>query len=102
MFHAAGEQNQGFVGSISGIPVLIDPNVTTVQGATTNADEIYVVYTPDFYFLEGDVQQVAYEEVLSANLEIRLQVWAYSFLVLSREPTAICKIGGTGLVAPSF
>lgn len=102
MFHAVGEMDKGFVGSISGIPVLIDPNVTTTQGASTNQDEIYVVYSPDFVLFEGDVNQVAYEEVLSANLEIRLMVWAYSFLVLGREPTAICKIGGTGLVAPTF
>jgi len=102
MFHASGSQDNGFVGTLSGIPVVVDPNVTAVYGATTNADQIYVVYNPDFVLMEGETHQVAFEEVLSGNLEIRLQVYGYVFGILNRQPTSICVLSGTGLVSPAW
>jgi HK97 family phage major capsid protein len=101
LFHASGDQDDGFVGSIAGIPVLTDPNVTTTQGASTNQDEIYVVYSPDFRLAEDALRQATFEEVLSGTLTVRLQLYAFSFAALHRYPKSIAIISGTGLVAPS-
>jgi HK97 family phage major capsid protein len=99
---AVGTQNDGFVGTIAGLPVVLDPNVPTNLGAGTNQDEIYVVASQDFRLAEDDIRQATYEEVLSGTLTIRLQLFSYSFFVAGRYPNSIAVIEGTGLVAPTF
>ena len=102
LFQASGLQDQGFAGSIAGMPVLLDANVHTNLGATTNADEIYVLYSQDIRFAEDNLRQATFEEVLSGNLTVRLQLYAYSFFVPHRQVKSISIISGTGLVAPTF
>jgi HK97 family phage major capsid protein len=99
---AAGEQNGGVVGTIAGLPVVIDANIPTTDGAGTNQDAIYVVYMPDLVLMEGEVRTRVMEQPLSDTLEIRLQVFGYSAFLDERWPKGICKISGTGLVTPSF
>lgn len=101
LFHADGTQDEGFVGTIAGLPVMTDPNVPTNLGAGTNQDQIYVLYTPDFRLAEDELRQATFEEVLSGNLTVRLQLFAYSFWVPNRYPASIAVIDGTGLVAPA-
>nr|MBA2599941.1 hypothetical protein [Actinomycetota bacterium] len=39
---------------------------------------------------------------LSANFEVRFQIYGYSALLANRQPASIGKLSGTGLVAPTF
>lgn len=101
LMQAAGQQDEGFVGSIAGIPVLTDPNVVTNLGAGTNQDQIYVLYSQDFRLAEDALRQATFEEVLSGNLTVRLQIYAFSFWVPNRYPLSIAVVDGTGLAAPA-
>jgi len=99
---AAGEQNGGVVGTIAGLPVVIDANIPVTDGAGTNQDAMYVVHMPDLVLMEGEIRTRVMEQPLSDTLEVRLQVFGYSAFASERYAKGICKISGTGLVTPSF
>lgn len=99
---ASGAQNNGFALSVAGLGVIIDPNITTVQGAGTNEDEIYVVVTDELILAEGQLRARVLTEVLSGTLQVRLQLYAFSAFVSNRRPKTICRISGVGLAAPAF
>lgn len=101
LFQAAGTQDDGKVGTFAGLPVIIDANIGTTYGASTNQDEVYVVYEPDFRLAEGPLRQATYEDVLSGQLAVRLQLFAFSFFWANRYAKSIAIVSGTGLVAPS-
>jgi len=62
-----------------------------------------VVYAADtMRFMEGPLRTRVLSEVLSGNLTVRLQAYAYSALASERLPASLSEIGGTGLVTPSF
>jgi len=102
LMQAAGEQAGGFTVTLGGLNVVLDPNLPTNGGAGTNEDAIAVVRASDIYFWEGPLQPRVYPDVLSATLQCRLQVYAYSALGSERFPKAISKISGTGCSAPVF
>jgi HK97 family phage major capsid protein len=96
---------QGRVGQVLGVPVLIDPSLPTNEGAGTNQDSILVTRVEDLQLFEDYTNPVhvrAFEEVLSAELAIRLQVFGYSAFTAERYPKATALIQGTGLVTPTF
>ena len=99
---ASGAQNNGFALSVAGLGVILDPNITTVQGAGTNEDELYVVVTEELILAEGDLRARVLTEVLSGTLQVRLQLYALSAFVSNRRPKTICRISGAGLAAPAF
>lgn len=99
---ASGAQNQGFALSVAGLGVILDPNITTVQGAGTNEDEIYVVVTDELILAEGPLRARVLSEVLSGTLQVRLQLFAFSAFVSNRRPKTIVRISGAGLAAPVF
>jgi HK97 family phage major capsid protein len=99
---AVGEQNGGVVGTLAGLPVIVDANIETTQGTGTNQDEIFVVYMPDMVLMEGEVRTRVLDAPLSDTLEVRLQVFGYSALASERHPKSIAAITGTGLATPSF
>lgn len=102
LMQAAGEQNGGVVGTIAGLPVIIDANLPTTGGAGTNQDDVYVVHMPDLVLMEGALQTRVLEQPLSDTLEVRVQLFGYSAFASGRYEKGICKISGTGLVTPSF
>jgi hypothetical protein len=102
LMQAVGEQNGGVVGTIAGLPVIIDPNIPTTDGASTNQDAVYVVHMPDLVLMEGEIRTRVMEQPLSDTLEIRLQVFGYSAFLDERYAKGIAKISGTGLVTPAF
>lgn len=99
---ASGAQNNGFALSVAGLGVILDPNITTVQGAGTNEDELYVVATEELILAEGDLRARVLSEVLSGTLQIRLQLYAFSAFAGGRRPKVITRISGAGLAAPAF
>src|SRR3990167_684840 len=102
LMQAAGAQDGGFLQSFAGLRVVIDGNIATNYGVATNEDEIYVVRSADLIMAEDPLRVRVLEQVLSGTLQVRLQVFAYSGFMSGRQPEAIAKISGTGLVAPSF
>jgi HK97 family phage major capsid protein len=102
LLQAAGTQDQGFVKSFGGLNVILDANVRTLDGGSTNQDEVYVLHLQDLYLMEGEVLAVTFEDVLSANMNVRLRLHGFSFAITGREPTSILTIAGSGLAAPAF
>lgn len=97
-----GTQNGGVVGTIAGLPVIIDSNLPVTGGSSTNQDDIYVVHMPDLVLMEGALQTRVMEQPLSDTLEVRVQLFGYSAFAGARFEKGICKISGTGLVTPAF
>jgi HK97 family phage major capsid protein len=92
----------GVVGSIAGVPVIVDPNIPTNLGTGTNQDVVAVVRTDDHLLLEGALRTRVLEEVGSASLTVRLQLFAYANYFAGRYPSGISAINGTGLITPTF
>lgn len=96
-----GVPAEGPAGTILGIDVYLDANVTTVDGVGTNQDRVYALYTPDFLLWEGEMRARAMPEILSGTLQVRLQVYNYAAFMPDRYAQAISIVSGTGLVAPA-
>ena len=106
-FNPVGAQNrvvpQGLVGTIQGLPILVDPNIPVNLGASTNEDRIIVTRTDDQVLYESGSPTVrVYEEVLSGNLQIRVLAYGYFAFSFARFPKSNSVISGTGLVQPTF
>lgn len=91
---------ENIVGTLFGLPVLIDASVPTNLGGGTE-DIILCMRFEDSWLFEDTPQTRVYEEVLSNTLQIRVQLFNYFAFTAARYPKSICTIGGTGLAAPS-
>lgn len=89
--------------SIVGLPIITDANVATNLGAGTNQDEIYIVAADELHLWEapGQPTYVRFEQPDGRNA-IRIVMFGFSAFTAGRYPKATAKIGGTGLVTPTF
>ncbi len=94
---SAGEQDSGLVGTIAGLPVVVDANVPTTLGSGTDEDAILVINAPALRVMEGQPRFKVHESVGSGTLTVRLSYYGFSAFLSGRYPEAICKITGTGL-----
>jgi HK97 family phage major capsid protein len=106
-FNVLGNLNEiaseGYVGTMQGLPVYIDPSIPTNLGTGTNQDVIIVQRTEDSWAMEDDpVKTRVFEEVLSKELAIRTQVFNYLAVTHDRYAQGISIIKGTGLAEPTF
>jgi HK97 family phage major capsid protein len=95
--------NSGY--SIAGLPVITDANVITTNGAGANEDVIIIGNTQESHLWEtagGAPFMLRFEDVKSAELEVKMVVYGYSAYTANRYPNAFALIGGTGLVTPTF
>ncbi|MFI6819260.1 phage major capsid protein [Nonomuraea sp. NPDC050328] len=100
---AVGEINsEGFVGSMQGLPVFVDPNIPINLGAATNEDRIIVTRSSDVILFEGTPRSEAFRETKADQLSVLLRFYNYLALHSERYPKSISVIGGTGLVTPTF
>lgn len=90
------------VGNFAGLPVVTDPNIPTNLGTGTNEDVILIMKADDLLLLESPVRTRAFPEVLSSTLSVRLQLFSYVGFTAERNPKSIVKLGGTGLISPTF
>lgn len=93
---------QSVVGNMQGLPVVSTASGATNLGAGTNQDQIVICRPQEMILMEGPKRTRILTEVLSGNLTVRLQLFAYVNFFAGRLPSAISTIDGTGLVAPSF
>ena len=97
-----GEQGGGTLLTFAGLPVVTTTGIPTNLGAGTNQDRIIAYSADTMRFMEGPLRTRVLTEVLSGNLTVRLQVYAFSALASERMPKAISVVSGTGLTTPAF
>lgn len=98
-----GVRAEGAVGNMQGLDVFVDANIPSTLGAGTNEDAIIVTRLADNMLFETLTPRVrVYEETLSGELTVRIQVYGYIAYTSDRYGKAHTKITGTGLVAPTF
>jgi HK97 family phage major capsid protein len=105
-FSPMGRRNgvvpEGVVGSMQGLPVLVDPSIPTTLGASTDEDRVLVLRSSDLLLFESPVRARVLSEVLSGTLQVRLQVYGYLAFTAERFPQSVSIILGTGLKPPTF
>jgi hypothetical protein len=86
----------------NGLVVIVDNNVTTSAG--TNEDEIYVVPSSECHLWEDPAAPVFIraEQAAAASLGVLLVVYGYFAYSFRRFANGMAKIGGTGLITPTF
>jgi hypothetical protein len=97
--------NKGVRGMLpNGLLAVVDNNISTILGAGTNEDEIYVVPSDECHLWEDPQAPVFIraEQTKAANLGVLLVVYGYFAYTFSRYANGTAKIGGTGLVVPVF
>jgi HK97 family phage major capsid protein len=95
--------NSGY--SIAGLPVITDANVSVAQGSGTNEDTIFVGNLQELHLWEqgnGSPMMLRFEQPKAAELDITMIVYGYAAFTANRYANAWAKIGGTGLVTPTF
>jgi HK97 family phage major capsid protein len=97
---ASGQQDRGFAGTIAGLGVLVDSNISTLL--STTQDDIYVVDLDQLILAEGPLRTRVLTEVLSSTLEVRIQAFGYTAFAGARRPKVIARIYGAGLTTPAF
>ncbi|MEU6098963.1 hypothetical protein [Streptomyces sp. NPDC047079] len=87
----------------NGTPVIVDNNIVTNLGASTNQDEIYVADRNECHLWEDPSapMYIRAEQPAVASLGVLMVVYGYAAYTHSRYAHAQ-KITGTGLVAPAF
>ncbi|MFE1748999.1 hypothetical protein ACFW88_00335 [Streptomyces anandii] len=87
----------------NGTPVIVDNNIATNYGAGTNEDEIYIVDRNECHLWEDPSapMYIRAEQPKLASLGVLMVVYGYFAYTHARYAHAR-KIGGTGLVTPTF
>lgn len=83
--------SQGPVGNILGVPAYLDPGIPTVS----SANPVLVAKFSDTILMESGMRTRVLPDVLSANLTVRFQLYAYCAMA-ARYPAGIVKMVGTG------
>lgn len=94
----------GFRGILpNGTPVIVDNNIVTNLGAGTNEDEIYFAAQSESHLWEDPNAPVLIraDQPKAKNLAVSLVVYGYFAFTFARRSHAQ-KIGGTGLVVPTW
>ena len=81
----------GPVGNILGVPAFLDPGIPTVSSALP----VIAAKFSDTILMESGMRTRVLPDVLSANLTVRFQLYAYCAMA-ARYPAGIVKLQGTG------
>jgi HK97 family phage major capsid protein len=93
---------EGFVGSMQGLPVFVDPNLPINLGAGTNEDRIVIARAEDIILMESAPTAHLLRERYMDQLSVGIVLHNYVALHASRYPESIAVISGTGLTTPTF
>jgi HK97 family phage major capsid protein len=78
--------SEGFVGTLQGLPVYVDPNIPTNLGAGTNEDRIIILRSTDVILFEGTPQAEAFRETKADQLSVLLRFYNYAALHAGAVP----------------
>jgi HK97 family phage major capsid protein len=93
---------EGIVGTLQGLPVVIDANIPTNLGSGTNEDRIIVARAEDLWLMEDQLRTRVLSEVLSGTLQVRVQLYNYFAFAGGRYPKSISVLTGSALATPTF
>jgi hypothetical protein len=88
-----------------GLPIITDANVSTAQGSGTNEDTIFIGNLQELHLWEqgsGEPMYLRFDQPKAAELDVLAVVYGYAAYTANRYANAWAKIGGTGLVTPTF
>ncbi|MBL7494466.1 hypothetical protein I6A60_01895 [Frankia sp. AgB1.9] len=87
-----------------GLEVIVDNNIATGLGGGTNEDELYVVPSAECHLWEDPAAPmfIRAEQPQAASLGVLLVAYSYFAYTFGRYANGMQKVGGTGLVTPSF
>jgi HK97 family phage major capsid protein len=87
-----------------GLEVIVDNNIATNLGAGTNEDEIYVVPSSECHLWEDSNAPlfIRAEQAAAASLGVLLVAYSYFAYTFGRYANGMQKVGGTGLITPTF
>jgi HK97 family phage major capsid protein len=91
--------------SIVGLPVVTDAGILITSGAGANEDTIFVGNTQELHLWEqgsGEPMMLRFEQPKGAELDVTMIVYGYSAFTSNRYAASWARIGGTGLVTPTF
>jgi hypothetical protein len=94
----------GYAGVLpNGSAVVLDNNIATNLGTGTNEDEAYTLDPGECHLWEDSSAPmlIRAEEALSNKLQVQLVVFGFYAFTHARVPH-VQKVGGTGMVTPSF
>lgn len=94
--------HEGVVGTMLGLPVVIDANVSTAAG--TSEDRIHVWRSNDAILMEGTPRFEVFRTIGGAttdSLTARARLYNYAAFT-ARFTTGIALVGGTALSSPTF
>lgn len=99
-----GGQGYGVVGTMLGLPVVVDANVPTNLGASTDEDRVIVSRMEDYALWEatGGPMTFTFDQTANAPATVRLAVAGFSAFTAGRYPKSTCQIVGTGLAGVTF
>lgn len=89
---------QESVGTIFGVPVVIDDHIPSNLGTATNQDEIIVCRTSDLWLYESVPTFRNLPQTYGQNLSVLFQIYEY-VAFLARHDKGVSVVGGTGLTA---
>jgi HK97 family phage major capsid protein len=92
----------GPVGTLHGLPVVLDPLVPINLGAGTNQDPVYLLKADDLVLLESTPRTEVFREPYADSLGVLFRLYAYVGTILNRHTESIGVLTGTGLVTPTF
>lgn len=92
----------GMVGTLLGVPVVIDPLVPTNIGGGTNQDLVYLIKADDLVLLESGPRTEVFRDTYADSLGVLFRLYGYVATLLNRHTESIGVMTGTGLVTPVF
>lgn len=95
--------SQQVVGSLLGLPVVTDPNITITAGNETptgSEDVVIVARVSDGIIFESGIRARVLPEVKASSLTVICQVYSYLAATFERFPQSFVQI--TGLTAPQW
>jgi hypothetical protein len=95
-------EGSGIAGTLAGLPVIVDANVPTNLGASTDEDRVIVTRLSDHALWEGPLMTFSFDQFVAPPATIRLAVASYSAFTAGRYPASTSVVQGTGLVAPTY
>jgi hypothetical protein len=91
----------GFIGSLAGIPVVVDANIPTNLGGGTNEARMVVLSRAGFDFWETPPRfTISTDSALMTNLQAQIVAVSY-FACTSRQSKAVSILSGSGLIPVS-